>query len=292
MHSWCSASNRIACAGRGCWRRWRWWAWLRWRRWCGSEGTRMFDLKGKVAIVTGGNGGIGLGMAKGLAKAGARVVVAARNRDKSSAAVNELKALGCDALALPVDVTDERSVEALVADAARQCERSDSLVNNAGINIRKPAHELPLREWQQVIDTNLTSAFVCSCAVHPHMKRAGGGKIINIGSMLSIFGASFAPAYGASKGGIVQLTKSLAVAWAGDNIQVNAVLPGWVYTDLTRQARSQLPGLTERVLARYPARRWGTSDDFAGIAAFLASPASAFITGTAIPVDGGYSTQL
>jgi 2-deoxy-D-gluconate 3-dehydrogenase len=252
----------------------------------------MFDLKGRVAIVTGGNGGIGLGMAKGLAKAGARVVVAARNREKSSAAVQALKALGSDSLALTVDVTDERSIEALVADAVQQCGRIDILVNNAGINIRKPAHELPLAQWQQVIDTNLTSAFVCSRAVYPHLKRAGGGKIINVGSMLSIFGASFAPAYGASKGGIVQLTKSLAVGWAGDNIQVNAVLPGWIDTDLTRQARQQLQGLNERVLARSPSGRWGTIDDFEGIAVFLASPASAFITGTAVAVDGGYSTQV
>jgi len=252
----------------------------------------MFDLKGRVAIITGGNGGIGLGMAKGLAKAGARVVVAARNREKSSAALRELKALGSDALALTVDVTDERSVEALVADAAQQCGRIDILVNNAGINIRKPAHELPIAQWQQVIDTNLTSAFVCSRAVYPHLKRAGGGKIINIGSMLSIFGASFAPAYGASKGGIVQLTKSLAVGWATDNIQVNAVLPGWIDTELTQQARQQLQGLNERVLARSPSGRWGTIDDFEGIAVFLASAASAFITGTAIAVDGGYSTQV
>ena len=252
----------------------------------------MFDLKERVAIVTGGNGGIGLGMAKGLAKAGARVIVAARNRDKSSAAVRELSALGSAALAIAVDVTDERSVEALVGETIRQCGRIDILVNNAGINIRKPAHELPLDQWQQVIHTNLTSAFICSRAVHPHMLRGGGGKIINIGSMLSIFGASFAPAYGASKGGIVQLTKSLAVGWAADNIQVNAVLPGWIDTDLTRQARQQLPGLNERVLARSPAGRWGTSDDFEGIAVFLSSAASAFITGTAIAVDGGYSTLV
>jgi len=151
---------------------------------------------------------------------------------------------------------------------------------------------LPLEQWQQVIDTNLTSAFVCSRAVHPHLQRAGGGKIINIGSMLSIFGASFAPAYGASKGGIVQLTKSLAVGWAPDNIQVNAVLPGWIDTDLTRTARQQLEGLNERVLARSPSGRWGTSDDFEGIAVFLSSRASDFITGTAIAVDGGYSTMV
>jgi 2-deoxy-D-gluconate 3-dehydrogenase len=252
----------------------------------------MFDLKGRVAIVTGGNGGIGLGMARGLAKAGARVVVAARNEEKSAAAVRELKTLGSDALALAVDVTDEAAVQAMAATAAQRCGRIDILVNNAGINIRKPAHEMALAEWKEVIDTNLTSAFVCSRAAYAHMKRSGGGKIINIGSMLSIFGASFAPAYGASKGGLVQLSKSLAVAWAPDNIQVNAVLPGWIDTDLTRKARQQLQGLNERVLARTPAARWGAAGDFEGIAVFLASAASDFVTGTAIPVDGGYSTQI
>jgi 2-deoxy-D-gluconate 3-dehydrogenase len=250
----------------------------------------MFDLKGKVAIVTGGNGGIGLGMARGLARAGGRVVVAARNKEKSSAAVRELQALGASALAVSVDVTDEKSVNTLVSETVERCDRLDILVNNAGINIRKPAHELSLEEWRTVLDTNLTSAFLCSRSAYPHMKRAGGGKIINVGSMLSIFGAPFAPAYGASKGGIVQLTKSLATAWARDNIQVNAVLPGWVDTDLTRQARKELQGLNERVLAGTPAGRWGGIDDFAGIAVFLASAASDFLTGTAIPLDGGYST--
>jgi len=252
----------------------------------------MFDLSGRVAIVTGGNGGIGLGMARGLARAGARVVVAARNEQKSSAAVRELKALGSDAFALTVDVTDEAAVQSMVDTAAQRCGRIDILVNNAGINIRKPAHELPLAQWKEVIETNLTSAFICSRAVYPHLKRCGGGKIVNIGSMLSIFGASFAPAYGASKGGLVQLTKSLAVAWATDNIQVNAVLPGWIDTDLTKKAREQLEGLHERVLARTPAARWGAAGDFEGVAVFLSSAASDFVTGTAIPVDGGYSTQV
>ena len=251
----------------------------------------MFDLTGKVAIVTGGNGGIGLGMAKGLAKAGARVVVAGRNEEKSKAAVRELQSLGRDALAINVDVADEASVESMTAEAVQRCGRLDILVNNAGVNIRKPAHELTLAEWRQVIDINLTSAFLCSRSAYPHMKRAGGGKIINIGSMMSIFGASFAPAYGASKGGMVQLTKSQAIAWAPDNIQVNAVLPGWIDTDLTRAARKQVAGLQDRVVARTPAGRWGTMDDMSGIAVFLASSASDFITGTAIPVDGGYSVQ-
>jgi 2-deoxy-D-gluconate 3-dehydrogenase len=252
----------------------------------------MFELTGRVAIVTGGNGGIGFGMARGLARAGARVVVAARNEKKSRAAVRELKALGSGALAITADVTDERSIGALVSETVKRCGRLDILVNNAGINIRKPAQELTLDEWREVLDTNLTSAFLCSRAAYPHMKNAGGGKIINIGSMLSIFGASFAPAYGASKGGVVQLTKSLAVAWAKDNIQVNAVLPGWIDTDLTRKAREQIQGLNERVLSRSPSGRWGGIEDFEGIAVFLAGAASAFITGTAIPVDGGYSSML
>jgi 2-deoxy-D-gluconate 3-dehydrogenase len=249
-------------------------------------------LTGRVAIVTGGNGGIGLGMGRGLARAGARVVVAARDAEKSAAAVRGLRELGSDALALAVDVADERSVGGLIAETVQRCGRLDILVNNAGINIRKPAQELSLDEWRQVIDINLTSAFLCARAAYPHMKSAGGGKVVNIGSMLSLFGAGFAPAYGASKGGIVQLTKSLAVAWAADNIQVNAVLPGWIDTELTRRARDQLSGLNERVLARSPSGRWGTIEDFEGIAVFLASAASDFITGTAIPVDGGYSSSI
>jgi 2-deoxy-D-gluconate 3-dehydrogenase len=249
----------------------------------------MFDLTGRVAVVTGGNGGIGLGLARGLAKAGARVVVAARNQQKSRAAVDELRALGSDALAIPVDVANEESVEALVNETVTRCGRLDILVNNAGMNIRKPANTLALAEWEQVIGTNLTSAFLCSRAVYPHMKRVGGGKIINVGSIMSIFGTSFSPAYGASKGGIVQLTKSMAVAWASDNIQVNAILPGWVDTALTRETREQVSGLHDRVLARSPSGRWGVIDDFEGIAVFLSSAASMFVTGTTITVDGGYS---
>ena len=251
----------------------------------------MFDLKGKVAVVTGGNGGIGLGMARGLAAAGARVVVAARNREKSAAAIGDLAKYGGGPLAIDTDVADEAAVASLVDRTLERCGRLDILVNNAGINIRKPADRLALSEWRRVIDTNLTSAFLCSRAAYAPMKQAGGGKIINIGSMMSIFGASFAPAYGASKGGLVQLTKSLAVAWARDNIQVNAVLPGWIDTDLTRDARRQVEGLHDSVLRRTPAGRWGGIDDFAGIAVFLASAASDFITGATIPVDGGFSIQ-
>jgi 2-dehydro-3-deoxy-D-gluconate 5-dehydrogenase len=159
------------------------------------------------------------------------------------------------------------------------------------MSIRKPPEVLTAAEWQQVLDVNLTSAFICSQAAYPHMLKAGGGKIINTGSMMSIFGAPYAIAYAASKGGIVQMTKAHATAWAKDNIQVNAILPGWIDTDLTRAARQQVEGLHERVLARTPARRWGMPDDFAGIAVFLASAASDFVNGAAIAVDGGYSSQ-
>jgi 2-deoxy-D-gluconate 3-dehydrogenase len=252
---------------------------------------KSFNLKGKVAIVTGGNGGIGLGMARGLADAGADVAVVGRNEDKSKAAVTELVSRGVRAISVATDVTDKEAVGRMVERVKSELGRIDILVNNAGINIRKPPHALELDEWSSVIDTNLTSAFLCSKAVHPAMKAAGGGKIINIGSMMSIFGAGFAPAYAASKGGIVQFTRACACAWAGDNIQANAILPGWIDTDLTKRARVEINGLHDKVLARTPAARWGAIDDFAGIAVFLASPASDFVTGTAIPIDGGFSVM-
>jgi len=253
--------------------------------------TDLFDLSGRVAVVTGGNGGIGLGMARGLAQAGAAVMVAGRNEDKNAAAVAELAGLGAEADAVVLAVTEAASCQAMVTATVARFGRLDVLINNAGINIRKQPEDYTLEEWRAVVDTNLTGTFLCAQAAYPELCAAGGGKIVNIGSMLSIFGAAFAPAYAASKGGVVQLTKALATAWGKDNIQVNAVLPGWIDTDLTRNARAQLEGLHERVLARTPAGRWGDPADHAGIAVFLASQASDFITGTAIPVDGGYSVQ-
>jgi 2-dehydro-3-deoxy-D-gluconate 5-dehydrogenase len=252
---------------------------------------RLFDLTGRVAIVTGGNGGIGLGMAKGMAQAGASLVVAARDEAKNGEAVRELEGLGAKAIAVRVDVTDEASCRAMVRSALDRFGHLDVLVNNAGTNIRKQPETYTLEEWRLILDTNLTSAFMCSQAAYPAMQQAGGGKIVMIGSMMSLFGASFTSAYAATKGGIVQLAKALACAWAKDNIQVNAVLPGWIDSALTRRARRDIAGLEERVTARTPAGRWGTPDDFAGIAVFLASPASDFVTGAAITVDGGYSVQ-
>jgi 2-deoxy-D-gluconate 3-dehydrogenase len=252
----------------------------------------MFDLTGRVAVITGGNTGIGFGIAAGFAQAGAAVVVAGRRAEKNAEAVAALDQGGAKALAVTVDVRDEQACRNLMERAVGQFGRLDILVNNAGKAIRKQPEAYTVAEWHEVVDVNLTSAFVCSQAAYPHMVKSGGGKIISIGSMLSIFGASFAVAYGASKGGIVQMTKGLAVAWAKDNIQANAILPGWIDTDLTRSARLEVAGLNERVLARTPAARWGTPQDLAGLAVLLASSASDFITGAAIPVDGGYSSLV
>jgi 2-deoxy-D-gluconate 3-dehydrogenase len=251
----------------------------------------MFELKGRVGLVTGGNGGIGLGFARGLAKAGAAVMVAGRNAAKNAAAVAELQALGAEAAPAEVDITDADSVAAMVATAVARFGRLDILVNNAGTNIRNRPEAYAEVDWHTVIDTNLTSAYLAAKAAYPHLKASGHGRVINNGSMLSIFGLPLHIAYAASKGGVVQLTKSLAVAWAADGITVNAILPGWIDTDLTRKARSDMPALNDTVMARTPKGRWGVPADFEGVAAFLGSDASAFITGTAIPVDGGFSVQ-
>ncbi len=247
-----------------------------------------FDLTGRVALVTGGNGGIGLGMARGLAAAGARVLVAGRDAGKNAAAVATLGAGHASAVA---DVTDEAQCQAVVAGAERQFGRLDILVNNAGINVRTTPDLLETADWTRVLQTNLTSVHLMCRAAFGLLSRQGG-KVINIGSMMSIFGAPFAPAYAASKGGVVQYTKVLATAWARHRIQANAILPGWIDTELTQGARRDVDGLHDHVLARTPAKRWGTPADLAGLAVFLAAPASDFITGAAIPADGGYSVNL
>jgi 2-deoxy-D-gluconate 3-dehydrogenase len=248
----------------------------------------VFDLTGKVAIVTGGNGGIGYGIAHGLAEAGAAIVVAARQAAKTAHAVTMLQALGARALGVTTDVQDEVAVRAMVQATVEAFGGVDILVNNAGINIRKAPQDYTLEEWQQVLNTNLTGVFLCAREVYPHMVKAGGGKIINIGSMTSIFGSNVAPAYSASKGGVVQLTKSLAVFWAKDNIQVNTILPGWIHTDLTASAA---PERYKAIKARIPHGRWGEPDELAGAAVFLASSASDYVNGIALPVDGGYTSK-
>jgi len=247
---------------------------------------KLFDLGGKVAVITGGNGGIGLGMASGLAEAGARIVLAGRNAAKARDAI---AALGDVASFVPTDVTSRQDCQALMTETVNKLGRLDILINNAGTSVRKRPETFTEEEWHLVLDTNLTGAFWCAQAAYAPMKQAGGGKIINIGSMMSLFGAPYATPYASSKGGIVQMTRALATAWADDNIQVNAVLPGWIDTELTQKARSQVDGLHDSVLRRTPAGRWGKPDDLAGVAVFLAGRGSDFVTGAAIPVDGGFS---
>jgi 2-dehydro-3-deoxy-D-gluconate 5-dehydrogenase len=203
----------------------------------------------------------------------------------------ELKAAGAQAAFVELDVLQEASCHKAIDEAVRQFGRLDILINNAGTSVRKPPEQITAADWHLVMNTNLTSALFCSQAAYPHMKRAGGGKIINIGSMMSTFASSYAAPYASSKGAIVQMAKSFAIAWAKDNIQVNTILPGWINTELTKKAREQVEGLHDKVLARTPAQRWGEPGDFAGVAVFLAASASDFVTGAAIAVDGGYSVQ-
>ena len=250
-----------------------------------------FDLTGRVAIVTGGNGGLGLAMARGLARAGASIAVAARDADKGQTAVTELIGRAPQSRFYPFQASSASSCRTLIETVVKDFGACDILINNAGMNRRKPPEQITEDEWHEILDVNLGAALFCAQAVYPHMKAAGRGKILNIGSMYSLFGAANVAAYAASKGGLVQLTRSLACAWAPDNIQVNAILPGWIDTDLTRRARQQVADLHDFVLARTPAQRWGAPDDLAGAAVFLCSPASDFVTGTALAVDGGYSAR-
>jgi|SRR5438105_1053025 len=252
----------------------------------------LFDLHGKVALVTGGNGGIGLGIARGLAQAGADVLIAGRDTSKLAAAVGELQALGGRAAGTIADVTDQAQVKRMVAETAAQWGGLDILIVNAGMNIGKMPQDYTLDEWHQIISTNLTSAFACCQAAYPEMQKRGGGKIVTIGSMTSYFGLNRAVVYGASKGGIVQMTKGLAVSWAKDNIQINSILPGWIDTGMTQRARQAVPGMHERVVDSTPAGRWGQPADLVGAAVFFCSQASDFVTGTALAVDGGFSSSM
>ena len=250
---------------------------------------KLFDLTGKVAVVTGGNGGIGLGIAMGLAGAGANIVVAARSVEKTAQALEEIRALGVVAHSVNVDVTQEPAVQRMVTDTIDHMGRLDILVNNSGIAVRAQPQELTAAQWDSVVDVNLRAAFLASREAYSNMVSAGGGKVINVGSMYSIFGSDWGAPYAASKGGLVQLTKSLAVAWAKDNIQVNAVLPGWIVTDLTRGIQNADPNRYDNISRRIPAGRWGDPSEMAGAAVFLASAASDYVTGATLTVDGGYS---
>ncbi|MEX2373228.1 MAG: glucose 1-dehydrogenase [Dehalococcoidia bacterium] len=250
----------------------------------------LFDLSGHVALVTGGNGGIGRGIALGLAQAGADIVIAARNQAKTDAVVEELRGLGRRAVAVPCDVLERADIEAAVRAASLEYGRLDILVNNAGVAAGGRPEEIPQETWDRVIGTNLTAMFQCCQAAHPLLKASGRGKVINIASEYSLFGSANALPYSASKGGVVQLTKSLAAAWARDDIQVNAIVPGWITTEMTQGAKSN-EAFYNQIIGRTPARRFGDPADLAGAGVFLASAASNFVTGVVLPVDGGYAAS-
>lgn len=249
----------------------------------------LFDLEGHVAVVTGGNGGIGLGMARGLAEAGASIAVWARNADKSEAAVAELCGLGATAEAFAVDVADEAQVSAAMAGTLDRFGRVDSCFANAGIGRSVPFTDMTIGDWNAVIDVNLLGAFLCFREAARHMvARGGGGKLVAIASIGSIHGMPRQAQYSASKAGLAALVRSLAVELGRHGIQANTILPGWIETEMTESARAW-EKLRDTVVQRTPARRWGRPEDFAGIAVYLASRASDFHSGDTIRVDGGYA---
>jgi 2-deoxy-D-gluconate 3-dehydrogenase len=256
------------------------------------EHVNPFNLAGHVAVITGGNRGIGLGIAAGLAKAGAAVVIAARDRAANEAAIRYIQDFGGQASHWPTDIGDPDACQSLVDETLQRHGRLDVMVNNAGMIIGGAPEDVALKDWQRVLNINLTGAFLCCKAAYPAMKRQGRGKIINVASIAAIFGSSKGTSYASSKGAMVQLTKSLAVSWGKDNIQVNAILPGYVRTELTEATESSHPGTLAAKIARTPAGRIGDPDDFAGLCILLASDASNYITGVAIPVDGGYAVQI
>jgi 2-dehydro-3-deoxy-D-gluconate 5-dehydrogenase len=250
----------------------------------------LFDLAGRVAIVTGGNGGIGRGIAIGLAGAGAAVVIFGRNDEKNHRVLSELKAIGVPSAAVRLDVTNRAGLEPALKRVESEFGGIDILVNNAGnVSLSGGVLNEKSEDWDNVIETQLNSVFLLSKLAAGSMLRRKGGKIINIGSMYSFFGSGLVPSYSAAKGAIVQLTKSMAIELALHNIQVNAIAPGWIETDMTAPVRTT--SMNDEILARTPAGRWGQPEELAGTAVFLASRASDFVTGTTIRVDGGYAIR-
>jgi 2-deoxy-D-gluconate 3-dehydrogenase len=253
----------------------------------------LFDLTGRVALVTGGNGGIGRGIAIGLAEAGAAVAVFGRNDHKNERVLDELKAIGSPSMAMHVDVTDRDGLEPAFQRVERELGEVDILVNNAGhVNLSGGVLLEAAADWDSVIDSQLNAVFLLSKLVAAAMTARRRGKIINVGSMYSYFGSGLIPSYSAAKGAVIQLTKSMAIELAPHNIQVNAIAPGWIETEMTAPVRTPaMIAMNTEILARTPAGRWGQSEEIAGTAVYLASHASDFVTGATIRVDGGYSIR-
>lgn len=249
---------------------------------------RLFSLQGKTALITGASSGIGRAVAVAFAQAGATIGVHGRNEARIAETCDSIRAEGGQAVTLALDLRDAASAHELAQLAHAQLGRIDILVNNAGMNRRKPIVEVSDDDYETIMDINLRSAFMLSKAVHPYMQRQGGGKIINLASMTSTWGLGGVSVYGMSKSALAQVTKVMAVEWARDNIQVNNLVPGFIRTPLTETGLFQDEHKSAWLMQRIPANRPGEVDDLIGAALLMASPASAYMTGASIAVDGGF----
>jgi len=247
-----------------------------------------FKLDGKTALVTGARRGIGRAIALALAEAGADIVAtSATLESQGSALAGEIAARGRKFWAWPCDLADRKAVYDFVARVQGECPPIDILINNGGTILRKPAAEHPDEYWDRIIEVDLNAQFVLAREFGRRMLERGAGKIIFIASLLSFQGGITVPGYAAAKGGVAQLTKALANEWAARNVQVNAIAPGYIATDNTTALRAD-PVRNPAILARIPAGRWGNAEDLAGAAVFLASPASNYVSGTVLTIDGGW----
>jgi 2-deoxy-D-gluconate 3-dehydrogenase len=247
-----------------------------------------FQLDGKTALVTGARRGIGLAMATALAEAGADIVgVSATMEPEGSEVGGKVAALGRKFQGYACDLGDRAAVYALIEKVKRECAPIDILVNNAGTILRRPAVDFPDEYWDRTIEIDLNAQWVLAREFGRDMVARGSGKVIFTASLLSFQGGITVPAYAAAKGGVAQLTKALANEWAGRNVQVNAIAPGYIATDVTTALRED-PARNPAILARIPAGRWGSPEDLAGAVVFLASAASDYVSGTVITVDGGW----
>lgn len=252
----------------------------------------LFNLSGKRALITGGTQGIGFSIANGLGEAGASLVVNARNPEKLTQCFQQLQAKGIDATGALFDVTNAEGIKEAIQHIETHIGPIDILVNNAGIIRRAPAEDLPEKDWNEVILTNLTAPFLVSKYVGQHMIKRKSGKIINICSLMSELGRDTVSAYAAAKGGIKMLTRNLATEWAPHNIQINGIGPGYIATPINTSYREVGNPLNDYIVSRTPAGRWGTPEDLVGAAIFLASSASDFVNGQIIYVDGGLLTSF
>jgi gluconate 5-dehydrogenase len=252
---------------------------------------RLFDLSGRTALITGSSRGLGRAFAEGLAEAGARVILNGIDPARLEAAAKEMRAKGHQVLTAAFDVTDEAAILATFAHFDAEAIQIDILVNNAGIQFRKPMLDLETADWHRVLEANLTSAFVIGREAARRMVPRGRGKIINIGSLTSELARATVAPYTVAKGGIKMLTKAMAAEWGEHGIQANAIGPGYMQTDMN-QALMDNPSFDAWVKARTPARRWGRPEELAGLAIFLAAPASDYINGQIIYADGGMISVL